>query len=175
MQLWHGLSEIIVLKCLVHYKVSRECWGKFAWLLYNLSPRAGIHVQNLILFKNPLMGSSLPGDFSVFLLGGQILFIWHTFVEHLPYAKCSYIETTLRTQQCIKNILHVPTHTFVCLFKSPWSWAGKEMTSLLYTLNHLSWIYWLMQWMPSLLLSLKKFFVIYLATLGLKLWQMGSS
>ena len=116
MQLWHGLSEIIVLKCLVHYKVSRECWGKFAWLLYNLSPRAGIHVQNLILFKNPLMGSSLPGDFSVFLLGGQILFIWHTFVEHLPYAKCSYIETTLRTQQCIKNILHVPTHTFVCLF-----------------------------------------------------------
>lgn len=37
------------------------------------------------------MGSSLPGESSIFLCWGRFYFFEHTFIEHLLYAKSSYI------------------------------------------------------------------------------------
>lgn len=99
----------MIVKCVAQCLLSRECSAKLAQLLYNLPPKVGIHALNLKLCKNLLMGSSLPGESSVFLSGGRFSFIQHVFTEQLLYAKPSYI---LRIQQCTKkNILHTDTHT----------------------------------------------------------------
>lgn len=124
MQLWCWLNEVMIVKCLAHYLASRECSIPFTWLLYNLPPKARIHAQNLSLFKNPLIVSSLPGESSVFLCWARFypLNIYLLSICYMP-SPLIYIENTAVYKI---SYMYPHTHLFVCLFKSPSCGAGKR-------------------------------------------------
>lgn len=104
-----------------------ECSIRLTQLLYNLPPKAGIHAQNLSHFKNPSMGGSLSGEFSVPPHCGRF-YSFNTCLLSIYSMPSPLTYTENRAVYKVgKNILHVHTPLFT---QSPSSWAGEKNDDL---------------------------------------------